>query len=161
MKYPPRYPIGPNARAVIRAAEILAAVLGFLFGRIPGLVVAFALILVNELTGFAPVRGAIGLFYKDLSGGITPRGHLKTRPNKNLSGSVRPSGELKPVKVPRALEYKGYIATISVDRPGNGFKGSVPDTDIRFTADLVEQIRPRFESAVDLYLELRERPGRP
>jgi hypothetical protein len=131
-----------------------------MFGRIPGILIAFALILVNELTEFAPVRGAIGLFFKDLSGGITPRGTLEARPNKNLAGSIRPTGHLQPAKVPQTLEYKGYIATISVDRPGNGFKGSVPDTDIQFKADLVEQLRPRFESAVDLYLGLRGRSER-
>jgi hypothetical protein len=92
MKYPPRYPIGPNARAVIRALEILAAVLGYRLGRISGIVVAIALILVNELTEFAPVREVIRLFSKDLLGTITPRGELKAQPNKSLEGAIRTSG---------------------------------------------------------------------
>ncbi len=156
LKYPNAIPVSQNTKAAIRAVEILAIALSFMFKTGTGMLVSFVLMAINELTAFAPVRAVRSFFSMALEGTVEPQGELVTQLNRNLGGSVTPAGQLDAAKVPRTLEYKGYVATIAVDRPGNGFKGRVTNSDapIHFTADLVDQLELKFHNAVDFYLEL-------
>lgn len=143
-----------STKAAIRAIEILAIALSFMFESGTGVLVSFLFIAINELTEFAPIRLVRRLSFLMLEGTVTPTGELTTRLNRDLTASVRPTGRLTALKAPRMLEYKGHVATITVDLPGNGFKGAVPDTDIEFRADLIQDLQQKFEDAVNFYLEV-------
>jgi hypothetical protein len=148
----PEFRLSRNAKAAIRAVEILMFGVSGLIGWKFGLAISVAVTIVNELTHFVPLTRTIVI----LGGTITAAGSLRTSLRRNLGGLLVPAGEVKVKKIPGRLVRRGFIAETFVPRPGNTVQGRVVNSShpITFAIEIDDDPEQKFDDAIEFAYEL-------
>jgi hypothetical protein len=109
--------IGSGAKAVIRVLNLALVAWSYMIDLRIALALGVLLLVVDEVTEFAPVRIVGGSVRVLLEGFNQPHGELNKKMHKSVGNAIlQPRGDLALRVIPATITHRGYVARV---KPGD------------------------------------------